>query len=207
MSKTVTDTDGQEIEVFSQEEIESQKQAAVEEYKQANPDNKDDLDKALADLKEKEEQLAKLSDKDLNFTKLREQKDAAEKKIDALAKEVDVKIGAAKKEVLEGVMKDHYSETLKGLSGDDAELQKKIEYQYKRLQDSAASKDEVSKKLRDAWVLATRVDDVNITSVISSGGVSRMNVQTNKNFSPEEKAFAQKLAGAGGMKLEDKDFK
>lgn len=203
MPKIIQDESGEDIEVFTAEELEAQKTAALEEFKTKNPDKTDELTKA-------QEELEKLKGKDMNFSNLREQKEAAEKKVQEILAGVDEKVGAVKKEILEGVMKDHYSETLKGLAGEDAELQKQIEAQYNRLTDPAATKEEVSKKLRDAWVLATKVDDPGAlsTSVISSGGVSRFPTQGGeKKFSPEEKAMAQKLAEAGGLgKLDDKYF-
>lgn len=196
---------GEEIEVFTAEE----KDAAIEGFKQANPDKSGEIEKLQTELTKTQEDLKKFQDKDLNFANLRSQKEAAEKRADDLKAEIDTKIGVAKKEILEGVMQDHYSETLKSLAGEDAELQKKIEFQYKRLGDAAATKTEVTKKLTDAYVLATAPEDRDAlnTAVISSAGVSRLNIQDkNKNFTPEEKAFAQKLAQASGMKLEDKDF-
>lgn len=209
MSEIITKEDGTQIEVFTAEEIEAQKQEAIESYKLENPDKTDELNALQEELKSKQESLDKANSKDLNFANLRKAKEEAEKKVGDILKGVDEKISTIKKEVMEGVMKDHYSETLKALAGEDDEIRKKIEYHYKRLADTAATKEEVSGKLRDAYLLATKQDitgSMNQSAFSSSGaGKPRFKDSTNK-FTPEEKALAQKLAQAGGLKLEEKDF-
>ena len=186
MPEIITKEDGTKVELFSKEELDAKNT---------------ELEKAKSDLKTTEETLAKLQGKDLNFEKLREQKEAAEKKITELKNDIDSKIGAVKKEILEGVTKDHYNDALKSLSGEDAELKKKIEFQYDRIKDVAGTKEEVSKKLRDAFFLATKKEDDGAlnASVISSGGVGRLNVKSNTKLTPEEKALGAKM----GLKEED----
>lgn len=197
MPQIIQNEQGEDVEVFTAEELEAQKTAAIEEFKTANPDKGEELTKL-------QEELEKLKAKDLNFGNLREQKEAAEKKVADLLAEVDEKIGVAKKEVLESVLKDHYNETLKGLTGDDAELQKKIELQYNRLTDPASTKEEVARKLRDAWVLATQVEGpgaLNSLSV-SSANLSRIPMQSSdKKLTPEEKELGSKFG------LSDEDLK
>lgn len=206
----ITNAEGKEEEVYTSAEIEEQRQTAVKEYQDKNPDKTEALNKAEELLKELNEKLEKVDDKNMNFGELRKQKEAAEKAVKDLSAQIDEKVGAAKKEILEGVMKDHYNDVVKSLADGDAELQKKIELQYKRLGDSAATKEEITKKLTDAYILATgkKVDEGALnSSVLSSGGGRPIKTQGNQNFTAEEKALAQKMAQAGGMKLEDKDFK
>ena len=202
MSKQITDSTGADIEVFTPEEVAAQKEAAIAEFKAQHPDQKEELEKLQAELK-------KFQEKDLNFSNLRAGKDDLESKVKALQAEIDQKVGAAKKEVLEGVMVDHYKDTLRALAGDDADLQKRVEFEYKRLIDPAGTKDEVTKKLQDAWVLATKPEVSNAlnSSVISSGGVARIQTKSNQSFTAEEKAFGQRLAQSGGLVLKDDDFK
>ena len=109
----ITKQDGKQVEVLTAEEIESQKQEAIEEYKVNNPDKSAELDALQEELKNQGEELAKLKTKDLNFANLRNQKEGAEAKIDKLTKDIDIKIDLAKKEVFEGVLKDHYNEVVK----------------------------------------------------------------------------------------------
>lgn len=209
MPKTISDSTGSEIEVFTAEELETQKNEAIDQYKKDNPDKSEEIDSLQKDLATAKEELEKLGKKDLNFANLRQQKEAAETKVESLKKEIDDKIALAKKEILEGVMKDHYNEIMKSLAGDDEELKKKIEFHYNRIQDVPTTKEEINKKLRDAWTLATKVEEASAlnATVISSGGVSRPNVKSEKKFTPEEKDFGKKLGAAGGIELKEEDFK
>ncbi len=183
----ITDAEGKEIEVLTLEEVEAQKTAAVEASRATLME---ESKKVQETLKSKEEELAKLKDKEMNF--------------EALRKSVDEKLGAMKKEVLDGVLQDHYNDNLGVLAGADEELKKKIELQYKRLTDVAATKEQVARKLRDAWSLATKIEDTNAlnSSVISSGSVVRPRFAgQNQQFSQEEKIIGNKLG------LSEEDFK
>lgn len=202
--------DGQEQELFTPEELEQQKKDVLEQFKKDNPDKSAELTKLQEDLKKATDELAGLKDKDTNFKTLREAKDALEAKVKELTAEMDNKISVAKKEVLEGVMKDHYTDLLKQLSGDDEELKKKIEFQYKRLGDAASTKDEITKKLSDAAVLATGGQSKGISSAAAgSSGASPLKVGGSGKtpLNQEEAEVLQKLAKAGGIKLDEKDIK
>ena len=91
---------------------------------------------------------------------------------------------------------------------DTKELREKIEFHYERIKDTAVTKEEVSKKLRDSWTLATAGERQEVSgSAFSSGGATGGKPKAQSTFSAEEKDLAKKLAEAGGLKLEDKDFK
>ena len=171
------------------------------------PDEKT-AEELLAELTAKEEELSKLKEKDLNFSNLRKQKEDAEEQNKALQATINEKVDAVKKEILESTVKNYYTDQLVELAGDDEELKKKIEFQYERIKDTASSKEEVSKKLRDAWTLAT-VDDVSAVSsnVFSSSGVSGVKPKAKAAFSSDEKAILSKLAQAGGITLDEDDLK
>lgn len=194
--QTVKLEDGSEIQTYTEEELEAQKQEAIEQYKLENPDKTDELTALQDELREKEEELAKSKDKDQNFAGLRKAKEEAEKKLTDFTKDIDTKISNVKKEVMEGVLKDTYNDNLKALAGEDAELSKKIEYHYKRLGDTASTKDEISNKMRDAYLLATKPEgyDALNSSVLSTGGVGRLNIQPKgQKLSAEEKVLAGKF--------------
>lgn len=198
--------DGVEKDVFTQEELETQKTEALELYKKDNPDKSGDIQKLQDQIDAKDKELVGLKDKDFNFAGLRTEKKALEDKLEKLTKDVDEKIGSAKKEILEGVMKDHYNTALASLSGGDAEVLKKIEFQYKRLGDAAATKEEISKKLNDAFLLATGDKGGFSMDGFSSGGVGRVKVQPKTPMNDEQKDLLKRMGAAGGMKFEDKDF-
>lgn len=202
MSKTIKNEDGSEEEVFTADEIEAQKQEAIEAYKLENPDKTDELIAIQEEKARIEEELKGLKDKDLNFANLRKQKEGAEKKIADILGEVDNKINSVKKEVLEGVMKDHYNDTIKALAGDDEELKKKIEFNYKRLADTVTTKSEMDSKLRDAWALSTKTEDNGVNAnIFASGGVGRIKTKdSEKKFTQDEKEAGNKFG------LSAKDF-
>lgn len=192
---------GEEEEVFTADEVQAQREEEVKKYQDEHPDQSEELTKLQQKLKDAEEKLGKASDKDKNFAALRKQ-------VEDLKTGIDEKITSAKSEVLEGVNKDHYNETLKTLAGDDEELKKKIELHYKRLTDPSSTKAEISAKLKDAYTLATgqSAESMN-SSAYSSGGANRPKIKTgNEKLSADEQVLAKKMAKAGGMKLDDKDF-
>lgn len=210
MPKTISDSTGEDVEVYTKEELQIQKDAVLEEFKNANPDKTNELNKLQEDLKKANEDLDKAKNKDTNFANLREAKEALENKVKELNESIDSKVGSAKKEIMDGVVKEHYSDIINKLAGDDKELLAKIEFQYKRLGDAAGTKAEIEKKLNDAYVLATG----NMAGGIgqrpfSSGGSAPLKIDRNNNppLNSEEMDLAKKLAAAGGIKLEDKDLK
>lgn len=215
MEKITTDK-GEVIDAYSKEEVDAGAKEAAEtatkvaedilaKYKEENPDKTEDIEKLETELKESKDKLDKLEGKESNFAKLREQKEGAEAKIEDLQKTMEEQIKesaeATKKEVLEGVYKDHYQEELTSLAGQDDELKKLIEVQYERLTDPTTNKGEISKKLRDAWTLATKQEDPNAlnTAVISSGGAAAVQTKTQDKLSPEVEQVASKF----GLSQED----
>ena len=203
MPQKIINDAGDEVEVFTQAELEDQKSLAIEEFKET------ELNKVVEERDKIQKELEGLKDKDINFSALRSKLSEKDKEIDSIKKEIDTKIGSAKKEVLDAVMKDYYDDTIKRLAGDDKELQDKIELQYKRLSDAAGTKDEISKKLNDAFVLAAGKREGFNSSAFSSGGVGNIGnaIKGTKKLNSEERELLDKLAGAGGMKIEDKDIK
>ena len=226
MPKNITDSLGVEQEMFTKEELDAQKEEtkteAVEEFKKENPDKTEELeglqkerDEANAKLQDANDQLKGFEDKDLNFANLRKQKEdadtqktEAEARVKEIGETMDEKIknavGTSKKEILEDVMQDHYNETVKALVGEDAEMKKKVEFHYARIADVAGTKEEMTKKLSDAYLLATgtQAPDALNTAVVSSGTVSPLNVnKESQAFSPDEKDLAGKFG------LTDDDLK
>lgn len=189
--------DGSEVTAFTEQEVREMESKKDEEMRAAA--------EKLASL---EEELSKLKEKDLNFSNLRQQKDDAEKRVDRLKAEMEEKLESTKKELFEGVLKDHYDELLAALSGGDEEAKKRIEYQYKRLSDPTASKADVEKKLRDAAALAQDRTTDRATAAFASIGSAPLKASAGgRKFTDEEKAFGKALAAAGNIKLDDEDFK
>lgn len=140
MPQTIKGADGQDVEVFTAEEIETKKTEAIEEFKKANPTNAEDVTKLQDELKVTKEKLEKLSGKDMNFEKLREIKEDLEKQLDekikgavsqsqgdsAIAASIEAIAGGDKKQA--DLIKFHFDTTLKGVEAKTTEeYQKKLE--------------------------------------------------------------------------------
>lgn len=156
MSYKVVNEEGEEIEVFSQEELDAiaaEKIAAevqrVEEEKQAE---KEELEAELAEQKEK---LAKLEDKDRNFEQLRK---SSGKVADQTAKELQEQI-AQLNEKIETIASqpknDVKEEFVIAKLGEDKEQRDRFEYYYKKLGADAKTKAEVLKAAEEALALTT----------------------------------------------------
>lgn len=210
MPQIITDSGGNEMEVFTKDELEAQREEAIEAYKQENPDRSEELEALQA---EKEEATAKIEaiqkqlegelDKDKNFAELRKQKEELEQELKGFNTKIEEQVEGVKKEIFEGVNQDHYNETLKTLVGDDEGLQKKVELNYSRLADEATTKEAITKKLTDAYRLSAdepKADVLN-TAVVSSSGAAMTRPSSTKGFSQEEKAAASKF----GLSAEDLD--
>lgn len=192
MPQVIQNDAGEDVEVFTKEELDAQAETAKAEAVAAKD----------AELQTAQEELAKLKEKDLNFGNLRDQKDKAEQRVEALKAEVDTKIAAAEERITKGVLKDHYDGTVAALAGNDEELRKKVEFHYGRIADVATDKAGMDKKLRDAYVLATASPepDALTTTVLSSGGVGRVQAPAGaQRLSAEEQAVGQKF----GLSVED----
>jgi len=208
MPKIISDSTGEEVEMFTAEEIEAQKQEAIEASTGELEALQKERDDKQAEIDNLTKQLEGELDKDKNFAELRKQREDLKKerdelkgKIDSIDGTIEEKVESAKSAILEGVNKDHYSETLKALVGDDEELQKKVELNYSRLTDEVASKEDITKKMTDAYRLSVEDRSPNAlnTAVVSSGGAPLARPPASKAFTQEEK----ELAGKFGLSDED----
>lgn len=189
MSETITRENGEEAEVFSAEELETQKAEAVENYKEENQD----VETLKKELEEKKEELEKLNDKDNNFKKLRDkgkegeaEKVELEEKIEKLTGEMSDKLDSA----ISNLAGDKKTDIISSLVGDDEELKKKVEFHYDRIKDEAKTKDEIKAKVQDAYFLATR-QEAPTGNYMSSAGAG--NVKVKSQVSAEEKELGDKL--------------
>src|SRR3990167_6090611 len=190
--------DGTEIDTYTEEELQAQKDEAIEAFKAENPDKSEELAELQEKLRETEEKLAKADDKTTNMGALRKAREDAEKKLTDFDTKLEEKVNQVKREVIEGVNKDYYADNIKALAGDDAEMLKKIEHEYNTTLKGVvpSSKAEISEKLNKAYILAggTKDYDALSSSVISSGGVGRLNIKsTSQKLSPEEQAVGARF--------------
>lgn len=140
---TLFDADGNEIAgAMTAEEV------------KAIQDKAEAAEKEIGDIKEK---LSKLENKDMNFKKMR---DMTQEELNKLSsKEVELikrqeKMEEEQRSFVETQIRSYKDESLAVLAGDDEELHKKVLFHYDRIKDEAVSKQDIQRKMRDAYRLA-----------------------------------------------------
>lgn len=216
MSTKIKNEKGEEIEMFTAEELQSKSDEAaeaakakvIEEYKAENLDKVDEIEKLQSDLEAARndaeaatEELKKATGKEYNFSKLREAKEAAEKRADEANKKLENEVTGIKKLITD----DAYNTTIEMLAGKDEDLKKKIEFHYKRLSDPADTKQAIEKKLRDAYILAAGgpPSGVGMEAFVSGAAPITNILKSNASttIKPEVKEFGKAKFG-----LTDEDF-
>lgn len=136
---TVTDAEGNEIEVPSQEELQTLKAKAEER------------DKFEATLKEKEEQLAKFSDKEFNFKKFREVEESKREEMmkgfTKREREQALAIDSLNKRLDEGdkkIIEQKKEAVLSEIAGSDTTYRQKVEDMVKDMYPNGLPLDEAT---------------------------------------------------------------
>lgn len=213
MPQTIKQEDGTEVEVFTKDEVDAERDSAIEAYKSENPDQSDkvqELETSLTEAKDAlataQEELKAADEKDQNFAELRKKANEAEQQLAEVTKDLDNKLAETKKsamdEVLETVNQGHFHDTLNDLSGGDKDLKEKIEKEYSALNDPATNKEEITSKLNRAYTLATGQnpnENALNTTVLSSGGVTKPQFKEQDALPEEAKELGRKF----GLKEED----
>ena len=151
------DKDGNEVEAFTPEELETKKKEALDAYIKENPSKKDEFEKLQADLKTATDKLTELESgggDDAQKRRLKEEKKAAEDALktglEGIRKEMD--------EFKNNFVTGHKTKVLDKLSKGDPELKKKIEMEYGQYSEgkkAPANEIEVTERLTKAFTLAT----------------------------------------------------
>jgi len=196
MPKKITDSEtGEEMEVFSPEEIEERevaaKEAAVEQYKTEHPDNSEEIEKLQEELKTATEELGKEKNKDKNFGKLREAKEEIEKKLaDA--------IGGVEKKFEDRDL----SAAIGSLTNGDDELAKKAKHHFEKTLAAVVTKtpEEFAAKVQDAMLLARGPQGGGTGGAFHSGGAG---MRTSKPVGEPLSAAAAEVAKKMGITAED----
>lgn len=189
-----TDAEGNEVEGFTQEEVdkkvEEQVKKQLKESEEKFKKEKTEKEKEIADLNSKMEGLEKKGDSvaDLRL------------KLEGLEKEKEDVTKAHEKEVkkLKAEIPDPREEKIKAFVGDDEEKEKKLREELAKFKDPKDDK-EFEEQLKAANRLATPEPEVDpLNPVISSGG-DNTPVQTG-DIDPNLKTLGKNFG------LDDKDF-
>lgn len=151
------------------------------------------VEQELNDTKEK---LAKLSNKDFNFRRLEEMTEAERAKLSATEIELKKRQEALEEQqssFTKQVIESHKTDALAVLAGDDEELRKKITLNFERIKDDATTKEEIFKKMKDAYKLTNEATNFNpIASAMGHIGVPPRK-ENNKPVSDDLKDLAAKM--------------
>lgn len=145
------DADGKEVDAFTQEELDAQKAAALEEYKKANPDKSDAIAKLESDLKAANDKIAAGEGDEGQKRRLKQEKEDAENALktglDSLRKEFD--------EYKSGVVGGAREALLSKITGGDKDLRAKIEVKMANLTGYPDTPEGTQAKIQDAFTMAT----------------------------------------------------
>lgn len=124
--------DGQEIEAFTPEEVNAQKEAAAAEAKK----------EAEEKAKKLEDELAGYKDKDLNFGRMKET-------FEQKTKDLESKLQA----VQDSTKSNMEAEVFEVLSNGDKDLKAKLEAEYKNFRGEPTTKEEITIQARKALAI------------------------------------------------------
>ena len=147
--------DGKTIEVFTAEELKAKQDEAVAAA----------TSQITKDLEETKTKLAGMTDKDFNFSTMRN-------KVDELEKQLSTAKDDAIVEIQQQNLKGMATDAIKRLADGDEDLEKKMVFHYSRLGNSAKTADEVKNAIRDAFVLSKKPEDAPdpLAGAFSGGG-------------------------------------
>jgi hypothetical protein len=196
---------GEEVEVFSAEELQAKAQEVAdakvaEEREHMEAENAVVLAEKEAELLETQEKLQKLQDKDYNFSKVRDanKKDAAaQKKLEEDMASLRQEIAAISKQPIEEAKTDFLNKNI----GANKELQDKFNIFYEKLGANVKSRTEAQMAMEQAFMLANDGKKPD-----NGGRMQHTNVNDNFADLPEgtESETSKDIGKRMGLSTEDK---
>lgn len=195
---------GEEIEVFTSEDVEARareaadkaKAEAIDEYKKANPDQTGELDSLRSELAKKEADLqaaldASSGNESEQVKRLRAERDKAQLAADKAVADLGSKVDT----FIQGQINEFKTELLDKLSGNDPDLKKKIEFEFDRYRPNDNSKQAITERMQKAYSLATDKPAPGVLDGISGGdrGNSNPGGEVKKEYNANEKAIGNAL--------------
>lgn len=155
MPQTIKKEDGTEETVYTQEELDAERNAAVDEYKAANPVDAAEHERLKADLEKVTKELEAVGSKDRNFAQLRQAKEAVEEALRKSEEKMAAEIGKIRSEMSQTAL----DAAVRGLAGEDPELAKKVRFHFTETLKgvSGTTPEEFKQKIQQAYLLATGV--------------------------------------------------
>jgi hypothetical protein len=183
------DDQGNPIEALTPQEAEAQKAEAVEAAKAEIEES------YRVQLEEKETELEKERAKEKNFAALRNHNQELSKKqedeeynVKSKIEELERKVEEAKNEGVSKVNATVRDEAINIYAGDDKELKEKIAKNYDLINKPGNTKDEITERARDAYLISIGLDDNDLlqSRVSSPSGPGRSVGDASRGESSEE---------------------
>ncbi len=179
------DEQGNEVEAFTQEELEAKQQEAVDKYASENPSKNDELETAKSELEEANKKLKEYGEAnggdDDQKKRLKEKAKTAEEKLD----DVTTKFTQELKDLKEGILSGHKTKILERLSGGDKEIEEKIKFEAEKYSGDPANEIELEQRLTNAATIVNLATPIpNFTDNLSGAG-NRGDKQAHEINKPE----------------------
>jgi len=145
------------------------------------------------------QELDKYKRKDYNFKQLRDMTEEEKAKLSASELELrerQERLEAEQKEFKNNINKNYVEDALSLFSDGDKDLSEKIMFHYDRLIDKGETKDQIIKKMKDAFTLATAQSHSGYSPVARAAGYQSPYIQSNKSKEPlsdGQKSLGSKL--------------
>lgn len=153
MPEEITLVDGTKREVPTEDEAKAAASRS-ETRKVQREDAKKSLGSSQKELEETKKELKKLSNKDFNFKKLRDMNDDEKAKLSATELELKKKqeeLEESQAGFTKKLTEEYKNEALAVLVGDDKKQRDKVLHNYSRIKGAEDTKEEVSRKMREAY--------------------------------------------------------
>lgn len=153
----------------------------------ANIEKKELIAQKEKELESTKEKLTKLENKDFNFRKLEDMTQEQQNKLSdnekALMKKQE-ELEENQTKFAETIEESNKKEALAVLAGNDEKLRKKVLYNYNRIKGEAITKEDINKKMRDAFNMLGQTDNainpINQAVNYQSGGSGIRDVKATK---------------------------
>lgn len=170
----VKDADGNDIEVFTSDEVKTKEQAAIAEHIKENPDKSAEITKLEQERDEAKktlEEAEKGGNKD-NIKKLRDQAEKSSSEVEKVKNELLGKI----EEVSKQGLTDYKNDLLDAYAKGDVELRKKMEINLGEFKNDPKTKPEMKDQIMKALRLSTDKPVADFMAGMNGFGGSRGNI-------------------------------
>ncbi len=165
------------------EKLEKEKEELLEEKETEYTESKKELEEKITEM---EEEMEKFGKKDLNFGKLRKQKEANEE----ILQKVEEKFKGEIEDIKKNIGENKFEVVFKNVVGEqETETEKKIKEHYNSFEGAPKDRDEMVSRIKNSYLLATGDQ---LTSPLNSGVIG-----TGTGSHPKVKGTEGKITDDG----------